>query len=84
VFPPGGGRSGHHYQILRSDHEHHQHHHQCVFSLVAAAVSVLLPLLFQQHPFPYPSPGQVCLRLVSEIWPAETASLPATHLVYLD
>jgi hypothetical protein len=50
VFPPGGGRSGHNYQILREDHEHHHHHHQCKLSLVEVVVSVL-PLLFQQHPF---------------------------------
>ncbi len=61
AFPPDGGRSGHNYQILRADHEHQQHHHQCVFSLVAAVVSVL-PLFFQQHPFPSPSPEQPCLH----------------------
>jgi hypothetical protein len=57
VLTPDGGRSGHNYQILRSDHEHHQHHHQWVLSLVVVVVSVL-QLPFQQYPFPSPSPEQ--------------------------
>ena len=83
ALPLGGGRSGPNYQLLRAFHEHHQHHHECVLSLAAAAVSVL-PLLFQQHLFPSRPPGQACLRLLRESWPARAASLPAAHLVYLD
>ncbi len=57
VLSPGDGRSGPNYQLLRAFHEHHQHHHECVFSLVTSPVSVL-PLLFQQNPFPSLPPGQ--------------------------
>ncbi len=75
--------SGHNYQILWSDHEHHQHHHQCVFSLVGTVVSVL-PLFFQQYPFPSPPVAQSCFWFLRDLWPTRTASWTASHLVYLD
>jgi hypothetical protein len=51
ALSPGGGRSGHNYQLLRVFHEYHQHHE----SVLSSDTAVLRSALFGCEARPFPS-----------------------------